>query len=47
MESNRYDADKCLEMAKKHLRAGHREKAKKLLEKSIHLYPNKDASCKY
>lgn len=44
MESNRYDADKCLEMAKKHLRAGHREKAKKLLEKSIHLYPNKDAS---
>ena len=44
MESNRDEAEKCLEIAKVHLRSGNREKAKKFLEKSLRLYPLKDAS---
>ena len=46
MESNRDEAEKCLEIAKKHLRSGNRDKAKKFLEKSLRLYPLKDASGK-
>ena len=46
MEGNRDDAEKCLEIAKKYLRSGQRDKAKKLLEKSLRLFPLKDASSK-
>ena len=47
MESNRDEAEKCLEIAKKYLRSGDRDKAKKFLEKSIRLFPLKEAGGKF
>ncbi|XP_065063516.1 dnaJ homolog subfamily B member 14-like [Rhopilema esculentum] len=44
MESNRDEAEKCLEIAKRCLRSGHRDKAKRFLEKALRLFPLKDAS---
>ncbi len=47
MEVNRDEAERCYEIAEKYLRLGNRYRAKKLLEKSIRLFPLKKASGKY
>ena len=47
MESNRDEAEKCLEIGKKYLRTGEIDRAKRILEKCLRLFPLKDAACKY
>lgn len=43
MESNRDDAERCIELATKYLQDGNREKAEKLLMKSERLFPTAKA----
>lgn len=42
MEGNKDDALKCRRLAEKCLNEGNKEKALKLLEKSLRLYPTKE-----
>eukprot|EP00794_Sanderia_malayensis_P011750 gene11750-12970_t len=44
MEGNRDEAERCYQIAEKYLRLGNRSKAKKLLEKSVRLFPLKNAT---
>ena len=41
MESNRDEADKCLELALKFIRDGNKEKAEKFVRKAEKLYPSR------
>eukprot|EP00636_Phaeomonas_parva_P009607 CAMPEP_0118863316 /NCGR_PEP_ID=MMETSP1163-20130328/8234_1 /TAXON_ID=124430 /ORGANISM="Phaeomonas parva, Strain CCMP2877" /LENGTH=217 /DNA_ID=CAMNT_0006797311 /DNA_START=93 /DNA_END=743 /DNA_ORIENTATION=- len=43
MEANKPEAQRCCEIAERHLRAGNPEKALKFLNKSIKLYPTQQA----
>ena len=47
MESNRDEAEKCLEIGKKYMRTGEIDRAKRILEKCLRLFPLNEAACKY
>lgn len=47
MESNKDDAERCIELATKYLQDGNREKAEKLLLKSERLFPTAKAKGTY
>lgn len=47
MEGNKDEAKKCLEIARRYLAKGDKEKAKRFLSKSQKLYPLKEAESKY
>lgn len=46
MDGNKDEAEKCIELAEKHMREGNRDKAIRLLEKSERLYPTTKAKGK-
>ena len=41
MESNRDEADKCLELAMKYVRQGNKEKAERFVRKAEKLFPSR------
>lgn len=40
MEANKAEAERCIELAKQHLKDGNRQKALKFLEKAEKLHPS-------